>query len=79
MRFFINKIIMAKKSKPVIPAAADPNVLKVKVDEPWKAPIGPEAWLAQKNQVSGPHTLKEHKEKNKQKFKNLLREQRWDD
>ncbi len=77
---YLKKIIKAAKKQPtpVVAPKPDKNTIKVKRDKPWKAPMGPAAFLATQNQPSGPHVVEKNKPKNEQKDKNKLRKGDWD-
>lgn len=75
---FIKGIIAGKRGKGKKPKFVVPTAPKDKNKFSFKpnilsAPMGPERYLATKNQPSGAHTLKERKPKAKQKLKNELR------
>jgi len=73
IKFFEHLIMTAKRKPiPVVAPKSNPDSMKFKPDV-LNAPMGPEAFLATRNQPSGAHKTEDQKTKNKQKIKNQLR------
>ncbi len=56
----LKRIIVAAKKVPQSVNLPKSDSVSVKREEPWKAAMGPEAYLATKNQPSGAHKNKKN-------------------